>query len=160
MAFIPGETPNVTAPIQYPYVPILPKCTLLLLSQLYLAHCHSPNTGRLCAHLVNGGGSGVGTTRLSTHGRRSHRGRLYLYERGRPNLRRLVRSLYPPGPRRGVIVKNCVFDSVGTAGWAIATEYYLAESVDKNRTEPLYQSLTVEDLHLSGQNPRKGCPSE
>ena len=63
----------------------------------------------------------------------------------------VVRLLLPTayiqqqGPAQGVTIRNCNFRSVGRSGWAIATEYYLAESVAVNRTKPFYQSVTIED---------------
>lgn len=52
----------------------------------------------------------------------------------------------PPG--RNLVVKNCDFNSVGLAGWAIASEYYAAEAMLQPEAIP-YQSLTIQDCTFS-----------
>ncbi|KAL3907477.1 MAG: hypothetical protein SGARI_003521, partial [Bacillariaceae sp.] len=61
-----------------------------------------------------------------------------------------VVTLGPPGT--DIVIKNCAFETVGLAGWAIASEYYASEAAlkmtDDNSTDmdlDLYQSVSIMD---------------
>eukprot|EP00977_Amphora_coffeiformis_P014948 scaffold4267_cov168-Amphora_coffeaeformis.AAC.1 len=145
VALIPGTAPDVSDPIQYPLIVVLPNFHLFCESNctLELAIAATPAVIVPTSALAQGAG-------LVPPGFRPSADNLIIdgFTFRNPNgeiYEDAVGIITLQGPAQNVTIRNCNFQSVGRSGWAIATEYYLAESVAVNRTEPLYQSVTIED---------------